>query len=308
MPEKPVLTREQRWAIEGTGATLIVSSAAGSGKTKVLVERFLYLVTEAPAPTDVDRILAVTFTDAAAAQLKSRIGQALREKWEATGEERLARQILLLDKAEVSTFHSFCHRVVRRNFHRVRRDSRSLGPDPGPGADGRGGSQEPEMLDPAFVVMDDGEGEILRREVLDEVFESEHARGDALFRDLLLRYGGRDLDQTSRRFPARPGPKARPVRSAGGRPSAPFSGAVSRSCWRAVHERVPGFRRGRWEFPIANSSVGRRPPRRAGSRPWTGKIRHRRSPPSGSSRPGSAGTFRRRTLPGGRRSAAPSTR
>ena len=173
----PRLTDGQLRAVTETGGNLIVSSAAGAGKTTVLVGRFIHLVTEAEPRADVDEILAVTFTDAAAQQLKSRIGEALRKRWRETGESRLARQILLLDKAAVSTLHAFCHEVVRQNFHIVPKNS-----------DGGG-------LDPEFAVMEEGEGEILRRDVLDGLFEARYGDPeDRLFRDAVLRYGGWNLD------------------------------------------------------------------------------------------------------------------
>ncbi|MCK4546680.1 MAG: helicase-exonuclease AddAB subunit AddA [Candidatus Eisenbacteria sp.] len=171
MPEhSPQLTDGQRRAVTETGGNLIVSSAAGAGKTTVLVGRFIHLVTEAEPRSEVDEILAVTFTDAAAQQLKSRIGEALRKKWRETGETRLARQVLLLDKAAISTIHGFCHEVVRQNFHHL-------------------------GLDPEFAVMEEGEGDILRQDVLEDLFENLYDKPeDRLFREVVLRYGGWDLD------------------------------------------------------------------------------------------------------------------
>ncbi len=178
MPEhSPQLTDGQRRAVTETGGNLIVSSAAGSGKTTVLVGRFIHLVTEAEPRSDVDEILAVTFTDAAAQQLKSRIGEALRTKWRETGESRLARQVLLLDKAAISTIHGFCHEVVRQNFHIDLQNSEDGG------------------LDPEFAVMEAGEGDILRQDVMEDLFENLYDKpDDRLFREVVLRYGGWDLD------------------------------------------------------------------------------------------------------------------
>src|SRR6187549_2072134 len=92
-----------QWAgIATTGRSLLVSAAAGSGKTAVLAERCAYLVCDAPDPCDVDELLVVTFTEAAAAEMKARIGDALRARAVAAPSERLTRQLALLDRASIS--------------------------------------------------------------------------------------------------------------------------------------------------------------------------------------------------------------
>src|SRR5437773_12163247 len=106
-------TTEQRLAIETAGRSLLVSAAAGSGKTAMLSERCAHLVCDAPEPhrCDVDELLVVTFTDNAAAQMRHRIHEALRRRASRSPggpSERLARQLHLIDQAQVSTLHSFC--------------------------------------------------------------------------------------------------------------------------------------------------------------------------------------------------------
>src|SRR5687768_14718644 len=105
----PVHTPARNWTeaqlrgIRTTGHSLLVSAAAGSGKTAVLAERCAYLVCDAPEPCDVDELLVVTFTEAAAAEMKGRIGKALRDRARANPSPRLAQQIALLDRASIST-------------------------------------------------------------------------------------------------------------------------------------------------------------------------------------------------------------
>src|SRR5437868_920339 len=110
---------DAQWrGISTTGTSLLVSAAAGSGKTAVLAERCAYLVCDAAEPCDVDELLVVTFTEAAAAEMRSRIGQALRAR-AAAPSERLSRQLALLDRASISTLHGFCSRLLRQYFHTV---------------------------------------------------------------------------------------------------------------------------------------------------------------------------------------------
>lgn len=113
-------TPEQLSAIEARGGTLLVSAAAGSGKTAVLSERVIRLLTDPVHPIDADRLLIVTFTKAAAAEMKQRIGDKLSALLGANpGDRRLQRQRLLLDQAHISTVHSFCSDLMRNHFHRL---------------------------------------------------------------------------------------------------------------------------------------------------------------------------------------------
>jgi ATP-dependent helicase/nuclease subunit A len=113
-------TPEQQAAIEARGGTLLVSAAAGSGKTAVLSERVIRMITDPAHPVDADRLLIVTFTKAAAAEMKQRIGDKLNALLaDNPGNLRLQRQRLLLDQAHISTVHSFCSDLMRNHFHQL---------------------------------------------------------------------------------------------------------------------------------------------------------------------------------------------
>ncbi len=119
MPDIP-FTKEQRQAIEATGRSVIVSAAAGSGKTAVLAERCAYLVCDAPEGDrcDVDELLVLTFTESAASEMRSRIVQAIRGRMERRPADlRLREQAALVDAARISTIHAFCNWLVRRWFN-----------------------------------------------------------------------------------------------------------------------------------------------------------------------------------------------
>jgi len=115
-------TAGQRQAIETVDRSVLVSAAAGSGKTAVLAERCAHLICDAPAPYGcrVDQLLVVTFTEAAAAEMKERIAHVLRERSAAAPQDgRLRAQLALVDAAQISTLHAFCLWIVRRWFDRV---------------------------------------------------------------------------------------------------------------------------------------------------------------------------------------------
>jgi ATP-dependent helicase/nuclease subunit A len=147
-------TLEQRAGIETTGVSLLVCAAAGSGKTAVLSERCAYLICDADPPCDVDQLLVVTFTEAAAAQMKARIAAALHRRLEQRPDDaRLAAQIVQLDRAQVSTLHAFCARLLRQHFHLV-------------------------GLDPGFTILDADEARLLQAEVLRELLAERYERED----------------------------------------------------------------------------------------------------------------------------------
>ena len=111
-------TPAQREAIENRGGALLVSAAAGSGKTRVLTERLLSHVTEGPSPREIDEFLVITYTRAAAAELRSRIADELaRRTAEDPSDRRLRRQAVLLRRAQIGTIHSFCAALLRENCH-----------------------------------------------------------------------------------------------------------------------------------------------------------------------------------------------
>ena len=118
-------TEEQQKVIDLRDRNILVSAAAGSGKTAVLVERIIRKITEEPRSVDVDRLLIVTFTEAAAAEMKERIGAAIEQKLkERPGDTRLEQQATLIHSAEITTIHSFCLSVIKDHFH-------VIGIDPG---------------------------------------------------------------------------------------------------------------------------------------------------------------------------------
>ncbi|MDE7066845.1 MAG: UvrD-helicase domain-containing protein, partial [Schaedlerella arabinosiphila] len=111
-------TREQQKVIELRNRNILVSAAAGSGKTAVLVERIIRILTDRDNPVDVDRLLIVTFTEAAAAEMKERIRGAIEKELENRPEDvHLQRQATLIHSALITTIHSFCLSVIREHFH-----------------------------------------------------------------------------------------------------------------------------------------------------------------------------------------------
>lgn len=140
-------TKEQRQVIELRGRNLLVSAAAGSGKTAVLVERIIRKITDESHPVDIDRLLVVTFTNAAAAEMRERIGLALARALEQQPDNvHLQRQQTLLHNAQITTIHSFCLYVIRNYFHRIE-------------------------MEPDFRVAEEGELKLLQSDVLDDVLE-----------------------------------------------------------------------------------------------------------------------------------------
>lgn len=114
---KVELTEQQRLAVNCRNASLIVSAAAGAGKTAVLVRRVLSLLTDETDPCGVDELLVVTFTNAAAGEMRQRIGDALRRRLaEDPANARLRRQLGLLGSARIQTVHAFCQSLIREHF------------------------------------------------------------------------------------------------------------------------------------------------------------------------------------------------
>ena len=143
---KPPFTPAQQAAITHGGGGLLVSAAAGSGKTSVLAERCAHVICDAADPCTAAELLVVTFTEAAAAEMKARIGRSLAARRAADpDDDRLAKQVATLDRASISTLHGFCARLLRQHFH-------LLG------------------LDPAFGILDADEAALLKREVAADLF------------------------------------------------------------------------------------------------------------------------------------------
>lgn len=144
-------TEDQQQAILTRDCNLLVAAAAGSGKTAVLVERIIKIVTDEQRPTDIDKLLVVTFTNASASEMRERIGEAIsRELHKNPQSKLLQRQLTLLNKSSITTIHSFCLEVIRSNFHIV-------------------------DLDPNFRIADQTEGVLLKQEALEELFEERYA-------------------------------------------------------------------------------------------------------------------------------------
>ena len=127
---KVTLTPQQRSVVENRGGSLLVSAAAGSGKTKVLVDRLFRYVTEEHC--NVDDFLIITYTKAAAAELRSKIAQELSKRLaENPGQQHLKRQLLRVYQADIKTVDAFCTALLRENTHLLpqKEDRHALTPD-----------------------------------------------------------------------------------------------------------------------------------------------------------------------------------
>ena len=160
-------TPSQKNVIDFRNRNILVSAAAGSGKTAVLVERIIQRITDKEHPTDIDRLLVVTFTKAAAAEMKERIGGAIDKKLgEDPTNEKLRAQQTLLHNAQITTIDSFCLFVVRNHFEEIH-------------------------LDPNFRIADTGEIQLLEQDVLSQVLEEAFAQGEESFLQLAESYGSK---------------------------------------------------------------------------------------------------------------------
>jgi ATP-dependent helicase/nuclease subunit A len=113
-------TKEQGEVIAAGNCNLLVAAAAGAGKTAVLVERIIRKVMADENPVDIDRLLVVTFTNAAATEMRERIAEAVSAELEKNPDSKRAqRQLTLLNKASITTIHSFCLEVIRSNFQQI---------------------------------------------------------------------------------------------------------------------------------------------------------------------------------------------
>ncbi|MBQ2230849.1 MAG: UvrD-helicase domain-containing protein, partial [Oscillospiraceae bacterium] len=162
-------TAQQKLAIENTGGPLLVSAAAGSGKTRVLVERLLHRVFSEEACCDIDEFLIITYTNAAASELRARILDTIYERIASDPEnKRLRRQADICGMAEISTIHGFCSRVIKENAHLL-------------------------QLNPSFRVIDETESETLKAELLSDMLEEAYSSMDPGFLSLADTMGaGRD--------------------------------------------------------------------------------------------------------------------
>ena len=154
---------EQLEAIETTGKNILVSAAAGSGKTTVLVERVKSLVLN--GETDIDRFLITTFTKAAASEMKERLEAAIRKEMKKPDADKakLTRQLQQLPGASIGTFHSFAIEIIRQYFYLT-------------------------DLEPGFSVADDIQMALMKRDALNKVFEKRYEENTEEFKSFILKY------------------------------------------------------------------------------------------------------------------------
>lgn len=150
-------TPAQQNAIDASGGSVIVSAGAGSGKTRVLVQRVIRLLTDQEHPVDADHLLIVTFTKAAAEEMRSRIASAIEKRlFYEPDNVALRRQQLLLASADICTIHSFCSKVIRENFYLL-------------------------DINQDFRIISGGEADVLRRKVLSELIEEQYQQKESGF-------------------------------------------------------------------------------------------------------------------------------
>lgn len=164
-------TKEQRQVIESRNTNLLVSAAAGSGKTAVLIERIIELVLDEKNPIDINKLLVVTFTKLAASEMRERVSKAIEKKLEENLEnEHLQKQLLLLSGADITTIDSFCKDVLISYAHLVNLDSN-------------------------IKVIDPSENEVLAKEVMEELFEELYENNDESFLRLVNWYAKKNTDE-----------------------------------------------------------------------------------------------------------------
>ncbi len=163
-------TEDQARAIDSRGSNLLVAAAAGSGKTAVLVQRVINLIIK--DHIDIDRLLIVTFTQAAAAEMRERINTAIfkeLQEGQQEGQAHLRRQLNLLNQASISTIHSFCREVVKKYFFLL-------------------------DVDPNFRVADESESVLIKMDVMEELIEAEYEQGTTEFIELVEMFGSSKSD------------------------------------------------------------------------------------------------------------------
>ena len=164
-------TKEQSEAIYTRRCNLLVAAAAGSGKTAVLVERIIQIITNEENPVDIDKLLVVTFTSAAAAEMRERIANAISKKLDDRPDSKnLQKQLTLLSRANITTMHSFCLDVIKNYFYTI-------------------------DLDPSFRIADDTECTLMKNEIIEELFEELYENDDDNFKTLVESYSGSRDDE-----------------------------------------------------------------------------------------------------------------
>ncbi|NLG03943.1 MAG: UvrD-helicase domain-containing protein, partial [Clostridia bacterium] len=163
-------TKEQQRVIVARNRNLLVSAAAGSGKTAVLVERLIQKIMDEQHPVNIDQMLVMTFTEAAASQMKERISKTIEEELRKKPESvHLQKQALLIHSAPISTIHRFCLNVLRNHFHEI-------------------------DLDPGFRVADEGECKLLKAEIIQKVLEAAYQEGSEDFLHMTESYSAKKTD------------------------------------------------------------------------------------------------------------------
>lgn len=158
-------TSDQQAVIDSRDENVLVAAAAGSGKTAILTERIVGILTDDKHPVDTDRILVLTFTRAAAAEMRSRIAEGIERKIaENPANQRWRQQKMLLANAQISTLDSFCSRLVRDHFDRL-------------------------DIDAGFRIADEGELRILKKETAEDVLEGYYGAAGSSFIDFAEKYG-----------------------------------------------------------------------------------------------------------------------
>ncbi|MFT4145651.1 MAG: UvrD-helicase domain-containing protein [Mobilitalea sp.] len=164
-------TEAQQKVIDTRNKNLLVSAAAGSGKTAVLVERIITMISEGDKPLDIDRLLVVTFTNAAAAEMRERIGKAIDAKLQLQPDNlHLQKQMSLLQSAQITTIHSFCLNVIRNYFHRI-------------------------DLDPSFKIAEESEITLMKSDVVQDMLERWYEEGSEEFHSFVESYSRSKSDE-----------------------------------------------------------------------------------------------------------------
>lgn len=163
-------TDSQQQVIDSRKGNLLVSAAAGSGKTAVLVERIVQMITDEQSPVELDKLLVMTFTNAAAGEMRERIGRAIDSKVkEQPDNQRLRRQEALVSHAQIQTIHRFCLKLIREHYASL-------------------------DIDPAFRIGDEGELNLLREDVMKRLLEDQYGQNNPEFVAFVETYGGGRTD------------------------------------------------------------------------------------------------------------------
>ncbi|MBE5934180.1 MAG: helicase-exonuclease AddAB subunit AddA [Lachnospiraceae bacterium] len=164
-------TDDQQKVIDLRNRNILVSAAAGSGKTAVLVERIITMITDEHKPVDIDRLLVVTFTKAAAREMKDRISKAIEKKlMDNPSDANLQKQSILVRSAHITTIDSFCLNIVKNYFSEI-------------------------DLNPGFRIADENELSLIKAEIIEEVLEEYYEEGSYAFHQMIENYAGSRSDK-----------------------------------------------------------------------------------------------------------------